>query len=33
VAQQHRDQGFNEAYALQGGFDHWRAIGGQVEPK
>jgi rhodanese-related sulfurtransferase len=33
VAQQLRDQGFTEAYALEGGFDAWQAEGGPVEPK
>jgi rhodanese-related sulfurtransferase len=33
VAQQLRDQGFSEAYAVTGGFDAWQAIGGPVEPK
>jgi 3-mercaptopyruvate sulfurtransferase SseA len=33
VAQQLRDRGFTQAYALQGGFDAWQEAGGQVEPK
>jgi rhodanese-related sulfurtransferase len=33
VAQQLRDQGFAEAYALRGGYDAWQAVGGPVEPK
>jgi rhodanese-related sulfurtransferase len=33
VAQKLRDQDFDEAYALQGGFDAWQAAGGPVEPK
>jgi rhodanese-related sulfurtransferase len=33
VAQQLRDQGFSEAYALRGGFEAWHAISGPVEPK
>lgn len=33
MAQQLRDAGFAEAYALQGGFDAWQAAGGLVEPK
>jgi len=33
VAQELRDQGFTEVYALQGGFDAWKKAGGPVEPK
>jgi rhodanese-related sulfurtransferase len=33
VAQELRDQGFAQAYALQGGFGAWKELGGPVEPK
>jgi len=33
VAQQLRDQGFSQAYALIGGFDAWQKAGSPVEPK
>jgi rhodanese-related sulfurtransferase len=33
VAQQLRDQGFTEAYALRGGFSAWEAVGGPVALK
>jgi len=33
VAQQLRNAGFGEAYALTGGFDAWQAGGGLVEPQ
>jgi rhodanese-related sulfurtransferase len=33
VAQEFRDQGFTEAYALQGGLDAWQKAGGAVESK
>jgi rhodanese-related sulfurtransferase len=33
VAQQLRQNGFTEVYALRGGFDAWRQAGGSVEPK
>jgi rhodanese-related sulfurtransferase len=33
VAQQLREQGFRQAFALKGGFDAWKAAGGPVEPK
>ena len=33
MAQELRDQGFTEVYALQGGFDAWKKAGGPVEPK
>jgi rhodanese-related sulfurtransferase len=33
VALQLREQGFENAYALEGGFDAWQAAGSPVEPK
>jgi rhodanese-related sulfurtransferase len=33
VARILREQGFAEAYALQGGLDAWQAVGGPVETK
>jgi rhodanese-related sulfurtransferase len=33
VAQQLRDQGYTEGYALFGGFDAWNSAGYPVEPK
>jgi rhodanese-related sulfurtransferase len=33
VAQQLRDQGFTQAYALRGGFDAWKRSGGPTEAK
>jgi rhodanese-related sulfurtransferase len=33
VAQQVRDQGFTQAYALRGGLDAWQAAGGPMERK
>jgi rhodanese-related sulfurtransferase len=33
VAQELREQGFTEAYALTGGLDAWRQAGGAVVPK
>jgi rhodanese-related sulfurtransferase len=33
VAQQLREQGFHEAYALRGGLDGWVAVGGPTEAK
>jgi rhodanese-related sulfurtransferase len=33
VAQQLQNQGFKAAYALRGGFDAWKAVGGPVESK
>jgi rhodanese-related sulfurtransferase len=33
VAQQLRDQGFTQAFALRGGYDAWQAASGAVEPK
>jgi rhodanese-related sulfurtransferase len=33
VAQELRDAGFTQAYALEGGFDAWVEEKGAVEPK
>jgi rhodanese-related sulfurtransferase len=33
VAQQLREQGFEHAFALQGGFDAWKQVGGPTEAK
>jgi rhodanese-related sulfurtransferase len=33
VAQQLRDAGFSKVYALKGGFDAWKAMGGATESK
>jgi rhodanese-related sulfurtransferase len=33
VAQELRQHGFEQAFALRGGFDAWKDAGGPVEPK